>query len=263
MIGVSLKDKRIIVTGASTGIGAAAAEIMGSLGAKVLVAARSEDKLKKVADAVTKAGGEGRYLAADMGRQEDIAALVDQTKTLWGGVDGVFANAGMGGPAAPMTDYPLDGYDQVMNVNLKSMFILVQKTLPLMLEAGGGSIVCTGSLASERGFPMTPPYVMSKHAVLGLVRAVAAEYAGRNIRANCLLPGLIRTPMLEGLADQIGGGDVEATVAILDKMAPQGRVGTPQETGWLAAFLLSDAAQYINAQSISVDGGMLGVMRSA
>ncbi|MCK5746205.1 MAG: SDR family oxidoreductase, partial [Oricola sp.] len=183
--------------------------------------------------------------------------------TLWGGVDGVFANAGMGGPAAPMTDYPLDGYDQVMNVNLKSMFILVQKTLPLMLEAGGGSIVCTGSLASERGFPMTPPYVMSKHAVLGLVRAVAAEYAGRNIRANCLLPGLIRTPMLEGLADQIGGGDVEATVAILDKMAPQGRVGTPQETGWLAAFLLSDAAQYINAQSISVDGGMLGVMRSA
>lgn len=261
--GVSLDGKRIIVAGASTGIGAAAAEIMGGLGAKVLVAARSEDKLKKVAAKITAAGGEGEYLAADMASEADIKALVRKAKDLWGGVDGVFANAGMAGPAAPMTDYPLDAYDRVMNVNLKSMFILVQEVLPLMLDQGGGAIVCTGSLASERGFPMTPPYVMSKHAVLGLVRAIAAEYAHRNIRANCLLPGLIRTPMLEGLADQMTGGDVEATLAILDKMAPQGRVGTPEDAGWLAAFLLSDAAQYVNAQAWAADGGMLGVMRSA
>ncbi len=259
---ISLAGKRIIVTGASTGIGAAAAEIMGSLGAKVLVAARSEDKLKKVADAVTKAGGEGRYLAADMGAETDITALADKAKELWGGVDGVFANAGMSGPAAPIPDYSLDAYDEVMNVNLKSMFILIQQVLPGMIEQGGGSIVCTGSLTSKLGAPMTPAYVMSKHAVLGLVRATAAEVAKHNIRINCLIPGLIKTPLLEPLADHLAGGDMDATLKILNGMVPQGRVGTPEEAGWLAAFLLSDAGQYINAQSIAVDGGMLGIMRS-
>ncbi len=262
MNGVSLDGKRIIVTGASTGIGAAAAEIMGSLGARVLVAARSEDKLKKVADAITKAGGEGQYLAADMGNEKDIKALTEKAGDLWGGVDGVFANAGMSGPAAPMPDYSLAAYDEVMNVNLKSMFILIQQVLPGMIEQGGGSIVCTGSLASKLGAPMTPAYVISKHAVLGLVRATASEVAKHNVRVNCLIPGLINTPLLEPLAEHVAGGDMEATLKILNGMVPQGRVGTPQEAGWLAAFLLSDAGQYINAQSIAADGGMLGVMRS-
>ncbi|PQA85677.1 SDR family NAD(P)-dependent oxidoreductase [Hyphococcus luteus] len=259
---VSLEGKRIIVTGASTGIGAAAAEIMGSLGAKVLVAARSEDKLKAVADKVTKAGGEGRYLAADMGSEADIAALAEKAKALWGGVDGVFANAGVSGPAAPMTEYSLDAYDDVMNVNLKSMFILIKAVLPGMIEQGSGSIVCTGSLTSKLGAPMTPAYVMSKHAVLGLVRATAAEVAKHNIRVNCLIPGLINTPLLEPLAEHVADGDMKATLNILKAMVPQGRVGEPEEAGWLAAFLLSDAAGYINAQSISADGGMLGIMRS-
>lgn len=262
MNGVNLDGKRIIVTGASTGIGAAAAEIMGSLGAKVLVAARSEGKLKKVADAVTEAGGEGQYLAADMGSEKDIKALTEKASDLWGGVDGVFANAGMSGPAAPMPDYPLAAYDEVMNVNLKSMFILIQQVLPGMIEQGGGSIVCTGSLASKLGAPMTPAYVISKHAVLGLVRATASEVAKHNVRVNCLIPGLINTPLLEPLAEHVAGGDMEATLKILNGMVPQGRVGTPQEAGWLAAFLLSDAGQYINAQSIAADGGMLGIMRS-
>ncbi len=262
MSALSLKDKRIIVTGASTGIGAAAAEIMGSLGAKVLVAARSEDKLKKVAESVTKAGGEGHYLAADMGKEDDILALVDKAKSLWGGVDGVFANAGISGLAAPIQDYPLEAYDEVMNVNLKSMFILIQRVLPGMIEQGSGSIVCTGSIASERGAPMTPAYVMSKHAIVGLVRAAASEVAKLNIRVNCLLPGVINTPLLEPLAEHVAGGDMDKTLEILDAMVPQRRIGKPEEAGWLAAFLLSDAAAYINAQSLAVDGGLLGIMRS-
>ena len=144
---ISLDGKRIIVTGASSGIGAAAAEIMGSLGAKVLVAARSEDKLKKVADAVTKAGGEGRWFAADMAKEDEVKALADKADELWGGVDGVFANAGMGGAAAPFADFPLAAYDEVMNVNVRSVFILIQRVLPGMLKQQSGSSVCTGSIA--------------------------------------------------------------------------------------------------------------------
>ena len=257
---ISLDGKRIIVTGASIGIGAAAVEIMGSLGAKVLVAARSEDKLKKVAAAVTKAGGEGQYFAADMAKEEDIKALADKAEALWGGVDGLFANAGMGGPAMPFAEYPLDAYDHVMNVNVRSMLILIQRVLPGMLKQKSGSIVCTGSIASERGLPMTPAYNMSKHAVLGLVRSVSSEVSRHNIRVNCLIPGLIRTPMLEGLAETLSGGDVEQALKILEPMVPQGRIGTPEEAGWLAAFLLTDAAKYVNGQAWAADGGMLGTM---
>ena len=257
---ITLAGKRIIVTGASTGIGAAAAEIMGSLGAKVLVAARREDKLKKVADAITKAGGEGHYLAADMAREDDVRALVDKAEELWGGVDGVFANAGMGGPAAPIAEYSLAAYDEVMNVNVRSMLVLIQRVMPGMLKQGSGSIVCTGSIASERGLPMTPAYNISKHAVLGLVRSVSSEVSRHNIRVNCLIPGLIRTPMLEGLAENIAGGDVELALKKLTPMVPQGRIGTPAEAGWLAAFLLTDAARYVNGQAWAADGGMLGTM---
>ncbi|WP_375206242.1 SDR family NAD(P)-dependent oxidoreductase [Hyphococcus sp.] len=259
MTGVSLKDKRIIVTGASTGIGAAAAEIMGSLGGKVLVAARSEDKLKAVAEKVTNAGGEGQSFAADMAKEEDINALVHKAIELWGGVDGVFANAGIGGAGAPFADYPLETFDHMMNVNLRSMFILLKRVLPGMIAQGAGSIVCTGSLASEQGFPMNPAYVVSKHGVLGLVRAIAAEHAQNNIRANCLLPGLIHTPMFDALADAVAGGDIEAALKGMARLVPQGRVGTPEEAGWMAAFLLTDAARYVNAQGIAVDGGVLGV----
>ncbi len=256
---ISLAGKRIIVTGASTGIGAAAAEIMGSLGAKVLVAARSEGKLKKVAAAVSKAGGEGAYFAADLGCEEDVKALVAKANELWGGVDGVFANAGMAGPAAPIADYSLAAYDEVMNVNVRSMLVLIQQVMPGMLKQGSGSIVCTGSIASERGLPMTPAYNMSKHAVLGLVRSVSSEVSRNNIRVNCVIPGLIRTPMLEGLAETIGG-EVEAGLKGFEPMVPQGRIGTPEEVGWVAAFLLTDAASYINGQAWAADGGMLGTM---
>jgi len=256
---ISLAGKRIIVTGASTGIGAAAAEIMGSLGGRVLVAARSEDKLRKVADAVTKAGGEGAYLAADMAKENDICALADKAENLWGGVDGVFANAGMAGAAAPIADYPLAAYDEIMNVNVRSMLVLIQRVIPGMLKQKSGSIVCTGSIASERGLPMTPAYNTSKHAVLGLVRSVSSEVSRHNIRVNCLIPGLIRTPMLEGLAETIGG-EVEAGLKGFEPMVPQRRIGAPAEAAWVAAFLLTDAARYVNGQAWAADGGILGTM---
>lgn len=256
MMDFSLQGKRIIITGASTGIGAAAAKIMGALGARVLVAARSAGKLEAVAAAVTSAGGEGVAFAADMAREDDINALVDKANALWGGVDGVFANAGIGGAGGPFVDYALETFDQMMNVNLRSIFIMLKRVLPGMIAQGSGAIVCTGSLASERGFPFNPAYVVSKHGVLGLVRAVAAEHAAHNIRANCLLPGLIHTPMFDALA---GGGDVGEMLKALSKIVPQGRVGAPEEAGAIAAFLLSDAARYVNGQALAVDGGVLGV----
>lgn len=259
MTDISLEGKRIIVTGASSGIGRAAAAIMGSRGARILLAARGESALEDVASEVSKAGGEGVAFRADMGALEDIEALVAKAKALWGGVDGVFANAGMGGPVAPLSDYALEDYENVMNVNARSIFWLIRLVLPGMVEQRSGSIVATGSIASERGLPMTPAYNMSKHAVLGLVRSAASEVARHNVRVNCLIPGLIHTRMLEDIAGDLSGGDVEKGLQGLSGMPPQRRVGSPGEVGEVAAFLLSDAAAYVNGQAWAVDGGMLGV----
>ncbi len=257
---IDLSGKRIVITGASSGIGRAAATIMALSGARVFLVARSEDALKVAVSGIKSKGGEAHWHKADVAKFDETKAYVAAAREALGGIDGLFANAGTSGPVAPIQDYPLDGFEEVLSTNLRSALYAMQLVLPEMIARRSGSIALTGSIASERGLPMTAGYNISKHAVLGLVRSAASEVARHNVRVNCIVPGLIRTPMLEGLAASLGGGDVEKGLKALAKIPSQGRIGTPEEVGAVAAFLMTDAAAYVNGQSWAVDGGMLGAI---
>jgi NAD(P)-dependent dehydrogenase (short-subunit alcohol dehydrogenase family) len=250
------EGRHIIVTGASTGIGRATAVMLGCKGASVSLIARSRDKLEAVATEVEAAGGKSIAIAADVADRAALADAFDAAFAAFGPPDGLFANAGFGGQFAPFTDYSDDNWDALIATNLTSVFLSIRTVLPFMIAAKRGSIVVTGSLASERGMPMNAGYVATKHGVLGLARAAAVEAAPHNVRVNCLIPGFIETPLL----DTIPGGATEAAIAAMGRNVPQGRVGQPEECAALACFLLSDAASHITAQSIAVDGGLLGTL---
>ncbi len=245
-----LAGKHIVITGASTGIGRATANACAKAGASLTLIARRADLLQQAAQEL---GGATTFAAADVADKAALKAALDHAIATHGAVDGLFLNAGIGGMFAPVEDYTDAAFDAVMAVNLKSVFWAIQHVLPAMKQRRTGAILVTGSLASERGLPMNAGYVASKHAVLGLSRAVANEAAEFGVRCNCILPGLIETPMLNGLPPE--------AASQMAKAVPQGRTGSADEVAQVAAFLLSDAASHVTAQSWAVDGGMLGTMR--
>ncbi len=245
-----LTAKHIVITGASTGIGRASATCFVAAGANVTLIARRADLLEQAA---AELGGRTAWAAADVADKAQLHAALDRAVAANGPIDGLFLNAGIGGMFAPIEDYTDEAFDAVIGVNVKGAFWAIQHVLPAMKARRSGAILVTGSLASERGLPMNAGYVASKHAVLGLSRAVANEAAEFGVRCNCVLPGLIETPMLDGLPP-------EAAVQMA-KAVPQGRTGTSEELAQVAAFLLSDAASHVTAQALAVDGGMLGTMR--
>lgn len=241
--------RHILVTGGSTGIGRATAALLVHRGARVTLVARGEEKLRR---AVEEISGDIRHAVADVGDPGQLDAAIDIAEAGFGPVEGLFANAGTGGTFAPVADYPDAVFEAVLAVNLTSVFRAIKRVLPGMVDRRRGAILVTGSLASERGMPGNAAYVASKHGLLGLARAVAAEAAPYNVRVNCLVPGFIDTPMLDGLPpgamDQLGAA------------VPQGRVGSAEECAEVAAFLLSDAAGHVTGQSWAVDGGVLGTL---
>ena len=245
-----LSGKHVVITGASTGIGRAAAACCVRAGARVTLIARRADLLEQAAREL---GGTTAFAAADVADKSALLAALDHAAAANGPIDGVFLNAGIGGMFAPVETYTDEAFDAVMAVNVRAVFWAIQHVLPAMKQQGSGSILVTGSLASERGMPMNAGYVASKHAVLGLSRAVANEAAEFGVRCNCILPGLIETPMLDGLPPE--------AAAQMAKAVPQGRTGSADEVAEVAAFLLSDAASHVTAQAWAVDGGMLGTMR--
>lgn len=246
----SLAGRHIIVTGASTGIGRATALMLGARGARVSLIARSADKLEALAAEI---GPGARAFPADVADRAALRAAIAAAEAALGPADGLFANAGFGGTFAPFPECTDDNWDSLIATNLTSVFASIRAVIGGMMERRRGSIVVTGSLASERGMPMNAGYVASKHAVLGLARAAAAEAAPHGVRVNCLVPGFIETPLLDG----IGGPEA---MAAMGASVPQGRVGQPEECAELVCFLLSDAASHITAQSIAVDGGLLGTL---
>lgn len=248
--------QHIIVTGASTGIGLATSRMLAQRGAKVTLIARSEAALRTAVASINDECGSASYVVADVGDKSALLGAIGSAESGSGPADGLFANAGTGGTFAPFTEYDDDVWDQVMATNLTGVFQAMKRVLPGMLARKRGSIVVTGSLSSERGMANNPAYVASKHAVLGLARAAALEAAPHNVRVNCLLPGLIETPLLHN----IGGDDIPAAMAAMGRNVPQGRVGTADETAEVACFLLSDAARHVTGQAWAVDGGILGTL---
>lgn len=250
-----LENRHAFVTGASAGIGLATATLLAQRGAKVFMVARKEDALRSASELITSSGGSAAYMPADVADHRALHAAFDAAERQFGAIDCLFANAGTGGTFAPLGTYDEQTFDAVIRTNLTSVFWAIRRVLPGMMQRKRGSILVTGSLASERGMPNNAAYVASKHGVLGLARAAAAEAAAYKVRVNCVVPGLIDTPMLmqldrsvsaESLRDRLGQG------------VPMGRIGTAAELAELACFLLSDLSSHITAQSIAVDGGILG-----
>ena len=236
----------IAVTGASSGIGLDTAKLLASRGARVSLIARRKEALEEVAAEIgTSAAG----FAVDVGKKDQLDAALDAAAAHFGPVHGLFANAGLTGGFTPAVAFDPEVFDETIRVNLTSVFWAIQKVLPAMIEARKGAILVTGSMASKRGMAMNPAYVASKHGVLGLTRAIAVEMAPHNVRANCIIPGFIRTEALGRIPPEQQGK--------IAQRVPMRRMGSPEELAEVAVFLLSDAASHVTGQDWAVDGGTL------
>jgi NAD(P)-dependent dehydrogenase (short-subunit alcohol dehydrogenase family) len=244
--------KTVLVTGAASGIGRAAALLFGERGASVAVVGRDPVKAGTVVDEIRASGGTAEFIQADMRRPEDIAGMVERTVERFGGLDCAFNNAGVNGVAAPFHEQTLEEFERVVKVNLTSVFLCMQAEIRHMLTAGGGVIVNNGSGASLIPAPHLPHYTAAKHGLLGLAKVAAKEYADRNIRVNTVCPGVIDTPMMQAHL-----GQDEGTIDALVQMLPGKRMGRPEDIARAVVWLCSDDAAYVSGDTMVVDGGLL------
>lgn len=256
-----LKDRSIIITGAAGSIGHATACLLASRGANLMLVDINGGGLAERRGIVAASGTRVETFVADVSRSEDVRGYVAATLQAFGRIDGLFNNAGIDGKVASIETFDEDEFDHIIAVNLRGIFLGLRHVIPVMLAQGGGAIVNTGSIASERGLGGACAYNAAKHGVVGLTRTAAADVAARGVRVNAVLPGVIDTPLLEGMLHTMFNGDVQLGKRTLGKIAPQERIGLPQEVGEVVAFLLSDAASFVNGAAWAMDGGALCTIR--
>jgi NAD(P)-dependent dehydrogenase (short-subunit alcohol dehydrogenase family) len=246
----------IFVTGAGQGIGRATAQVLAREGAKVMVADVAEQPAQETVSLIRAVGGDARFVRCDVTSEDDVAKAIATTIDVFGHLDCAVNNAGTDGSVFfPTAEYPLEVFDKVIAVNLRGIFLCMQHELKAMADHGSGSIVNMGSIASAVGAPNAGAYIASKHAVLGLTRTAALEYAKSGIRVNAVGPGFVETPMVMegGLQARPGSESWKA----LANLHPIGRLGKPKEIGEAVAWLLSDAASFVTGQILFADGGFL------
>lgn len=236
------------VTGAGTGIGAATATLLGEQGASVAVVGLPGDPIAAVAQNIESQGGRAIAVEADVSSSEQVEAAVAKTVEAFGALHLAFNNAGVSSAPVPTGEIDPEDWRKVISVNLDGVFFGMRYQIPRMLEHGLGSIVNTASVFAHRGLPTRAAYTATKHALIGLTRATAIEYATSGIRVNAVCPGVIDTPMLGTDADQ---------TAQFAQMIPMKRLGEARELANAVSFLLSTEASYITGQQLTVDGGYL------
>jgi NAD(P)-dependent dehydrogenase (short-subunit alcohol dehydrogenase family) len=240
--------KVALVTGGGSGIGAAIAVQLAASGAKVVIADLDMSGARAVAARITATGGTAVPAEVDVADAVEVETLVAFCRRTYGALHLAVNNAGIGGASAPTADYPLDSWRRVLAVNLDSVFFGLKYEIPAIIASGGGAIVNMSSILGTNGFAQAPAYVASKHAMVGLTKTAAIEYARHRVRINAVGPGFIDTPMLSR------GLDASA-LAYVTGLHPIGRLGTAEEVAALTCFLLSDAASFITGSYHLVDGG--------
>ncbi|MCB1536601.1 MAG: glucose 1-dehydrogenase [Rhodoblastus sp.] len=239
-----------IVTGSSRGIGRAAAEIMAQMGARIVVSSRKADACEEVAKGIRDQGGEAIVIPCNISRKQDVEALVKGTLDTWGRIDTLVCNAAVNPVYGPLSELPDEAFDKVMGSNVKSNIWLSNLCAPVMAAQGGGSIIIVSSIGGIRGTDVLGIYGISKAADFALARNLAVEWGPRNVRANCIAPGLVKTDFAKALWEN------PEFLEKRTRTSPLRRIGEPDEIGGIVAFLASRAATFMTGQIVVADGGV-------
>lgn len=247
-----LSDKNIIITGAGSGIGRATSRLAAGYGARVLCV----DLSTAVTDTVTQItadGGTAVALQADVSDEQVVQEYVSTCIENFGSVDGIYANAGIGGGGKPMLELTVEDWQRTLAVNTIGVFLAIKHTVPHFTAQGSGSIVCTASVAALRANAGGVDYSASKAGVVSMAQTVAYQLYGTGVRINAICPGLIETGMTKPVFER---ARQRGTAERIGQVNPTKRFGQPEEIGEMACFLLSDRASYVNGQALPVDGGL-------
>lgn len=245
-----LVGKVAIVTGSSRGIGRSIAETMARLGAKVVVSSRTAAACEPVVEHIRADGGEATTIPCNISRKAEVETLVAGTLERFGRIDILVCNAAVNPVYGPLSGLTDEAFDKIMGSNVKSNLWLCNLVIPGMAEHGGGAIVIISSIAGLRGTGMIGGYGISKAADFALARNLAVEWGPKNVRINCIAPGLVKTDFARALWED------EKVLAMRNAQTPLRRIGSPDEIGPVAAFLASSAASFMTGQTIVVDGGV-------
>jgi NAD(P)-dependent dehydrogenase (short-subunit alcohol dehydrogenase family) len=251
-----LKDKVALITGATSGIGRATALLFSKEGAKVVVVGRRMDEGKETITMVKDAGGHAIFIKTDVSKNSDVKGMVEETSKTFGKIDILFNNAAILPDLAkkPLVECSEEGWDKVMEVNLKGIFLTSKYVIPYMMKNGGGSIINTSSNAGLVAGKNRCAYITSKGGVIALTKSMAIDYAPYKIRVNCICPAIVETDMAKEILDR-ARKDKNFWQEVITSKIPLGRPATPEDVAYAVLFLASDESSFITGISLPVDGG--------